>query len=201
MGYANGLTVIADEETGTLWDHITGEAFEGPLKGEILEAWPTFITTVEVESASHPQTQLYSSSYRSPGMWVMQRLARLTRIGGKGWIPPSFYRSMATPIDSRLPKLTQGLGVLAEGKARYYPLDRLPRDSPTEDSWNGRTLRLEWQEGGTPLATWRDGGELPMQFLSRWYGFSFSYPECTIYRDRSREPVAADDGGASVPEP
>jgi hypothetical protein len=28
---------------------------------------------------------------------------------------------------------------------------------------------------------WADTGEQPMQLLSRWYGFSFTYAGCEIY--------------------
>ena len=34
---------------------------------------------------------------------------------------------------------------------------------------------------GVPKATWLDNGEVPMQLLTRWYGFSFTYPGCLIY--------------------
>ncbi|MCH9646815.1 MAG: DUF3179 domain-containing protein [Deltaproteobacteria bacterium] len=118
----------------------------------------------------------------------MKQLQRFTAIRGKGWIPPTFYRSMAQPIDPRLPKLTQGLGVIAEGKAKYYPLDRLPKGRVTEDQLGKRHLQIVLDEtAGTPIATWRDTREPPRQLLARWYGFSYSYPSCTIYEGSYQE--------------
>ena len=65
VGLANGLAVMRDEETESLWDHITGECFEGPLTGKILDFWPVSITTVAAEGANHTETILLKSGHRS----------------------------------------------------------------------------------------------------------------------------------------
>jgi len=40
---------MRDEETESLWDHITGECFDGPLIGERLAFWGVEMTTVEAD--------------------------------------------------------------------------------------------------------------------------------------------------------
>ncbi|MBV7338283.1 hypothetical protein KFU94_60670 [Chloroflexi bacterium TSY] len=59
------------------------------MKGQILEAWPIALTTVEAELAHHANTVLYVSAYRSLGQWYMQ-LANRWKINTRGFIPPSF---------------------------------------------------------------------------------------------------------------
>lgn len=182
VGYANGLAVMADEETRTLWDHISGEAFEGPLKGRVLDIWPMFITTIEAELTRHPATLVHVSSHRSLGKWLMRFLSRFEAIQGRGFIPPPFYLSMSKPIDPRLPKLTQGLGVIVGGKAKYYPINAIPKGGHIDDEWGNGILRVaRSQMDGIPSASWHDTGEMPMQLLTRWYGFAFTYPDCEIY--------------------
>ena len=89
---------------------------------------------------------------------------------------------MPTEPDGRLPKLTQGLGVIINGRAKYYPIESIPLDGLEERWWN-RTLRVEFGKiDRAPRAFWCDTSERPMQLLSRWYGFSFTYPDCEIYQ-------------------
>lgn len=173
---------MADKETHSLWDHISGEAFEGPLKGKFLETWPVFITNMESEVSTHPDTQLFSSSYRSPIKWVLGLFSGLMGINKRGFIPPNFYRSMSKPIDPRLPKLTQGLGVIVGKRAKYYPMDQIQRGESITDHWEKRIMTVDRSgKDGIPHAAWKDTDEIPMQLLSRWHGFAFTYPNCGIY--------------------
>ena len=174
---------MADKETHTLWDHISGEAFEGLLKGKFLETWPVFITNMESEISNYPDTQLFSSSYRSLIKWVLGLFSGLMGINKRGLIPPKFYRSMSKPIDPRLPKLTQGLGVIVGKRVKYYPMDQIPWGESITDYWEKRIMAIDRSgKDGIPHAAWKDTGEIPMQLLSRWYGFTFIYPNCKIYK-------------------
>ena len=84
-------------------------------------------------------------------------------------------------MDPRLDKLAQGLGVVLGKKAKYYPMNRIPVNGLLDD-WLHRTLSVKHGGiDGVPHASWLDTGEEPMQLLSRWYGFSFTYPNCEIY--------------------
>ena len=119
-------------------------------------------------------------SFRSPRRWLAQRLYPRF-IYSKGWLPGFFYASLSEPIDPRLDKLAQGLGVIVGKKAKYYPMDRIPAYG-IRDQWLNRVLCIErGAVDGVPHATWLETGEEPMQLLSRWYGFSFTYPGCEIY--------------------
>ena len=178
VGLANGLAVMADQETRTLWDHITGEAIEGPLDGHRLDWWPIRITTVEATLQEWPDLVVLVSEYRSLPQRMMGRLQN-KKIHSKGWMPPHFRATMSGKADSRLDEMTQGLGVIVDDEGRFYPMDRIP-EGGLLDAWHGRQLRVERRRTDrVPYAKWEDGGE-PMQLLSRWYGFAFTYPGCRI---------------------
>ena len=88
---------------------------------------------------------------------------------------------MQSKPDPRLPELTQGLGVVVEGRAKYYPLSAIPLDG-LEDRWLNRTLLVQRSQiDSVPHAFWNDTNKKPMQLLTRWYGFSFAYHDCEIY--------------------
>lgn len=180
IGLTNGLAILADRETRTHWDHITGGAVDGPLKGSQLDVWPFRMTTVAAALTEYPDITVSPSAYRSFRRALAQELYPQF-IYNKIWLPGFFYASMNEPVDSRLDRLTQGLGVIVGNQAKYYPMSRIPGDG-IHDVWLGRVLHV--QRGaidGVPRARWKDTHEEPMQLLSRWYGFSFTYPHCDIF--------------------
>ena len=98
-------------------------------------------------------------------------------------LAPHFRKSMSKEIDPRLPEGEQGLGLMDDLEhGKFYPVRLIPEGGAIEDEWLGRQLRIERNAlDGVPFAAWVDTGEAPMQLLSRWYGFSFTYPDCEIY--------------------
>jgi len=177
----NGLVILIDEETNSLWDHFTGEAIDGPLKGQVLDVWPVRMATVQAALNEYPEATFSFSSNHSFYKLLAQILYPKF-IHAKVWLPFFFRWSMQTDVDPRLPELTQGLGIILDGQAKYYPLSTIPSNG-LEDRWLNRSLRVECNEiDGVPRAVWQETGEYPMQLLSRWYGFSFTYPDCEIYK-------------------
>jgi hypothetical protein len=180
VGFLNGLAVLADRETRTHWDHITGEAFAGPLAGMRMDVWPIQMTTVAAAQAAYPSLDVSLSGYRSLkkrlAQWLYPRF-----IHGRVWFPWFFYASLSEPIDPRLDKMTQGLGVIVVERARFYPMHSIV-EGGIYDDWQGRTLHItRGVLDGVPHARWAETDEEPMQLLTRWYGFSYTYPKCDIY--------------------
>ncbi len=175
---------MRDEETESLWDHITGECFEGPLEGRRLDLWPVFITNVAAELERDPDAVLLQSDFRSIKSTLMKAGAGIVMDVHKPgtMIAPHFRASMSDEIDPRLPEGEQGLGVMTDEFAgKFYPM-RAVIDGPIIDTWQGRELRItRGQIDGIPQATFVDTGEMPMQLLTRWYGFAFTCPRCDIY--------------------
>ncbi len=184
VGLTNGLAILADHETRTHWDHITGEALTGTLAGYQLEVFPVHMTTVAAALAEHPDITISLSTHPGFRRKLAQRLYPRF-IHDKVWLPGFFYASMNEPIDPRLDKLTQGLGVIVGKKVKYYPVSRITADG-IQDHWLGRILCVKRNPiSGVPYASWQDTNEEPMQLLSRWYGFSFTYPQCEIYESQN----------------
>jgi len=160
---------------------MTGEAFEGPLKGKYLDVWPVRMTTVQAARVEIPDIEIYFSAYFSTWFWINQKWYRRFITPRKLMIPPVFYLSMRHKIDPRLPRQTQGLGVIVGKRARFYPMQAIK--DKIEDDWLGRTLLVQKNKlDHVPYAVWKDSGEQPMQLLTRWYGFSFTYPNCKIWK-------------------
>jgi hypothetical protein len=152
----------------------------GALAGYQLDVFPIRMTTVAAAMIEHPDLTISLSKHRSLRRKLAQRLYPRF-IHGSVWLPGFFYASMNEPIDPRLEKLTQGLGVIVGKRAKYYPAKSIPAEG-IRDHWLGRVLCIERNGiSGVPEARWEETNEEPMQLLSRWYGFSFTYPQCEIY--------------------
>ncbi len=54
-----GVTLMRDLETGSLWQVLTGQAIEGPLSGQRLERLPSHYSFWFAWSDFHPDTELY----------------------------------------------------------------------------------------------------------------------------------------------
>lgn len=180
VGFSNGLAVLADSETGSRWDHITGECFDGLLTGSQLDVWPVWMTTVEAARVNYPNVTVSLSGHRGLrkglAQWLYPRF-----VHDMVPFPWFFYASMSKPIDPRLDKMTQGLGVIVGKRAKFYPMNSIPADG-IKDEWRGRVLHVKRGSlDGVPRAVWQETGGEPMQLLTRWYGFSFTYPNCEIY--------------------
>jgi hypothetical protein len=179
-GLYDGLVLLIDDETRTYWDHITGEALHGPLRGKQLAMWPIHMATVASELAAHPDTAYARSNAgllgRAFGSFVGGVLGG--GILGKGRLPPGFTGTMGAP-DTRREAMEHGLGVVVGERARYYPMTAARQG--LIDDWDGRSLRVATGPDGIPCATWEDEGDLPVQLFTRWYGFSFTFPGCEVY--------------------
>ena len=185
----NGLALLRDEESGTFWDHITGEALHGPLAGTRLDIWPIALTTVEAALAEYESVTLQRSDHRSLKKWLLEAGSgrKQSLAHGPGRLPP-FFRNTMGQVDDRLPEMTQGLGIFEGQRGVFYPMDRIPPGG-LEDLWQGRRILL--RKGALdriPRAIYADDpNSRPMQLLMRWYGFCLSFSEVSIYGEEEED--------------
>ena len=79
-GLYDGLFLMWDTESGTFWNHITGEALYGPLAGMKLQPYSVLHTTPEQALAEDEKTRIAVSS-QSPRRRRGGREARQANCG------------------------------------------------------------------------------------------------------------------------
>jgi hypothetical protein len=182
-GLFNGLVLLFDDETGSYWDHITGECVHGPSKGKKMPGWGIEMTNVEAELKRGNPPLL-----RSKPTFIGRIMGFFTRNAARngGFFPPGFRGTMET-VDPRLPEMEYGLGVVVDGVATFYPMALLA------DGLIDGELHIQVDpDDGIPVARISNGEERPFQLFSRWYGFSLTWPRCRVYSaTASSEPSAA----------
>ena len=160
----DGLAVMQDKETKTLWDHITGEAMYGPLVGHNLGHVSNLLQmNVRQALALDPKMPIAISDR---GYFVGDRQFGSAPgfLGGRGserWAPNNpnaqltapFVQSLGTE-DTRRPRMDMGLGVWTDVTHRYYPMELLhARGDALVDRIDGQNLLVYVEpESATPAA-------------------------------------------------
>jgi hypothetical protein len=118
VGINNQNFVMQDEETGSWWQQVTGEAVFGPLKGTRLELLPHDEVSFAIWKGDHPGGRVLRPD---PAIEEQQEYAR----------PDWDERMIATPTvttlpaDSPLPARALVVGVEVNGQSKAYPLERV----------------------------------------------------------------------------
>lgn len=122
-GINNQNFLMRDEETGTWWQQVSGEAILGPLRGKKLELVP--------------QDELTFAQWRreQPRGRVLRPDPKVTEYAGKNWEADIAKLPVVTPlIDRRLQPRELVIGVKVNGAAKAYPLAALQKQSPIIDT-------------------------------------------------------------------
>lgn len=112
--------IIRDRQTGTLWQHATGEALLGPLKGAQLQPLGGELTRWSKWKEMNPHTSLAVEPIpehgRFPGLIPRDRLEYLLETFSTNYAASGFV------TDKRLPMHEEIVGVSLAGVDRAYPL-------------------------------------------------------------------------------
>ena len=164
VGIYDGLAVVQDKESKTLWNHVTGEAMYGPKVGRSL-AHASNLLHMNVRQALtvDPDMPIAISDRQ---YFVGDKLFGTAPgfLGGRGaerWAPdnstaqigPSFVPTLGRE-DTRRPRMDIGLGVWTGATRRYYPMELVrQRGGAFIDRIDGRSVLIYIEpETATPAA-------------------------------------------------
>ena len=152
VGIYDALFVIQDQETKTLWNHITGEAVYGPLVGRTLGPMGNFLQ-MSVEQAFIREPNISVAISDSLYFVNGQAFGRDTSTAGRGTGgggPPRlgdpnaslnvrFIETLGTE-DTRLERMEMGLGVVTGQTVRFYPMNVIRERGALVDTVDGRDV-------------------------------------------------------------
>ncbi len=200
--------MLGDDETGSIWNHITGRAVYGPLEGYALPVSNLLHMTAKQALVRYPGLAVAISDrpIRGRRRFFDPLADRILRPG---------FRSTIVKEDTRLPTMDIGLGVWTESEALYYPMEVVQAaGGAIVDDFDGRRLLVYVEPGTYALdaffteeeavsvedSSLKLGEELvlengvlrdaagerremdrPLQLFSRWYGFALTFPGTRIY--------------------
>ncbi len=134
-GINNQNFIMRDEETGSWWQQVTGEAILGSLKGQRLK--PVF----------HDELTFATWKREKPQGRVLRPDEGITRSGQ--YAPANWEERMASVpvatsliLDKSLEARTLVIGLTVNGISKAYPFDAVVRQSPILDDLGGVPLFL-----------------------------------------------------------
>jgi PAS domain-containing protein len=137
-GLYDGLFLMRDEESGTFWDHMTGEAVYGPLVGTSLEIENLRQTTVAQVLREDPEALAALSDRTLAQDDELKLDGLLARVRGS---LSRFFSSTIDEEDDRRPTMDLGLGIWGGEAPVYYPYDVvLEVGNALIDRYDGRGL-------------------------------------------------------------
>ena len=150
-GLYDGLFLMRDEESGTYWDHMTGEAVYGPRVGSTLEVSNLRQTTVAQVLGQDPDALVAISDQALRPDEAMALDGLLGRIRGR---LGRMFQETVEEEDDRLPTMDLGMGIWDGERARYYPYDRIAGGgNAVLDDFGGRQVVVYLDPSAYALAT------------------------------------------------
>lgn len=172
--------MMRDRQTGTLWQHATGEAVYGPLKGAQLEPLGGELIRWEAWKAEHPNTLAAIDPPDARRSFVPEHVLRfmLWRFTMK------IYTPSLTRLDRRLPAHEEVVGLTLNGEAKAYPMALLRERGSITDQLGGAPVRLAYDPHADRVQGRRDNGHAEAIPVSRqwWLGWSEFHPGTDIYQ-------------------
>ena len=137
---------MRDEETGSWWQQVSGEAIQGALKGAKLENVAMDELTFAVWKRENPNGRvlrpdakiLAANKYESAD-WESQVAKMPVRIGDK--------------LDKTLEPRTLIVGVTVNNQSKAYPFSAVQKQSPILDSVGGSEIMILLGEDGKSVRT------------------------------------------------
>lgn len=202
-GLYNGLVLLSDTKTRSFWDHITGECVHGYYKGKVLKINNLLHTTLEFAHEKYDNLKI-SISKQPLHVKIMNIFVKMKMKKNKH-IMPSFFKKTMEKKDDRLDKSDLGIGIWNDSIARFYRYEDILDTGVIFDKFDGRDVIIYINKvSNIPICKYTTGGksitwdndevklldgeildEMPMQLYSRWYGFSFTFKGCQIYKKKN----------------
>jgi hypothetical protein len=148
-GIYDGMMLMQDAATGSIWDHVTGEALYGPAVGATLgEPGNVLQVTVKQALAMGPDTRIaisdrsyFAGGRRHGSLEGISLLGRTqARPDNRAGLSDVFIATLGHE-DARRPRMDLGLGIWSGTGSRYYPRDLIRRHGDALiDAVEGRHL-------------------------------------------------------------
>jgi hypothetical protein len=169
----NSDLVMYDRKTASLWQQITGAAFAGAKRNQVLQAIPSSMTTWSQWRGAHPETVVLSTATGLPAE-LYQR-----------W-PYGDYASsdrLMFPVtleDARLHPKMVVYGADIEGHAVAYAQTYLREERTLADEIDGRTLQVSHGEDGGVTITDTKSKQIWVAHRLFWFAWYSFHPDTLL---------------------
>lgn len=187
QGYYDTMVLLADAQTTSYWNHLSGACVYGPLAGARLNRLNTLLQMTAADAlAAYPQAQfalsegLSAAEMDTANRWnIIYRLAEQPDYGAE-------LLETGGVEDTRLARYDMGLGLWTAHTCRYYPILTLyEHDKPLIDEIDGRTVIIMVDPViGLPTAFYYDTDRAEKIYNRVILGENVEYRKGMLYVDQ-----------------
>lgn len=140
-GIYNGMSLLKDQETGSIWHHMTGECLYGERKGARLRLISSMHhMTASQALAAYPQAWFVETPMTGKQQDTALRWEKIRQDPRIELDDPDSAATLGVE-DTRLSRLEAGVGVIVGDVARFYPIRALnAHDNFVIDTLGERTV-------------------------------------------------------------
>lgn len=161
--------IMMDEETQTLWSHVSGEAMSGPLEGRQLETIPSVQTTWQEWVSAHPKTRVLKKPEEIRSSRYAGYMDDPERVG----IFRTFW------LQDVMPAKTLVHGVATDVYAVAIPDSGLAVGATREVAVGEDSVTFFRDKDGGVRARDGQGEEVPVR-TAYWFAWSAFYPHTLV---------------------
>lgn len=166
--------LLYDHQSESLWSQLMSKAISGPRVNQVLTPLPAVRITWKKWRLLHPDSMVlsdrtgYSRDYRVDPYTGYYRVGSLMFPVG--------------PVRMDLPAKTRVLGVVVDGAAKAYSLERL-RQNPgvIRDQVGQVDIRIEISSEGEVVAVQNHAGEAVNHMYLFWFAWQAFYPHTDVH--------------------
>jgi len=172
----NSDLVMYDRETASLWQQITGTAFAGEKRKQVLPTVPSSMTTWLEWRTAHPDTQVLSLDTGLPieayERWPYGDYAKSERL----MFPVSL-------TDARQHPKMVVYGVEIDGQPVAYAQGYLREKRSLNDKINGRSFHVAYNNDGSVSVTDTSSNNVWMAHRLFWFAWYSFHPDTLLRKD------------------
>lgn len=164
VGLYDGLFIMQDQESKTLWNHITGEALYGPYVERTLGPIGNIMQmTVEEALEFDPAAQVAISDRPYAGAGGRSGTPGQGTLSDNAQLMDMFIETLGEE-DTRRPRMDMGLGIWTDETRRYYPMETIRERGAIIDRLEGRDILIYIEaRSATPTAIFVDAGSATIE--------------------------------------
>jgi len=189
QGFYDVMALIADTETGTFWNHLTGTAVHGEEVGVELDRIDGVVQLLAKDALNAHPNALFTlmDGLTTEEIETAERWNTVYRLAEK----PDYGTLSHTikPTDSRLPSHDMGIGIWTNHTVRYYSIMTLymEQHGAIIDDIDGRKVVIVLDdEIGLPLAFYYDATKLEKSFGKLLLNDTAYYEKGVVYENKKR---------------
>lgn len=163
-GLYDGLFILQDKETRTLWSHMTGEGLYGSHAGDKMPVSNLLQMNVSQALAMDPEMSIAISDHPFRGGMGARLNSNWDPNDPDAKLLPSFVSTLGDE-DTRLDRMEMGLGIWRDQLRRYYPVSviRASGNYVVDEIDSRRLIVFLDPLTSTPSAIYWDSDEVSVQ--------------------------------------